>query len=182
LTRRTKSEYSFPAKSHFQEQIMTNLEFFLKRLQAETPAMLKVIRALPADKLDYRPHPRSRSAGELVAVLVGEAAASVEMCEKGLINWVDPKGATSSEAAAAEFERHQKRFVELLPKVDEATWGKKIPLLMDGKQVHESTFSGMCWELLFDAVHHRGQLSAYIRPMGGKVPSIYGPSADDPGM
>jgi len=34
---------------------------------------------------------------------------------------------------------------------------------------------------LFDIVHHRGQLSTYIRPMGGKVPSIYGPSADDAG-
>jgi uncharacterized damage-inducible protein DinB len=39
----------------------------------------------------------------------------------------------------------------------------------------------MLWGLLFDAVHHRGQLSAYIRPMGGKVPSIYGPSGDDAG-
>jgi uncharacterized damage-inducible protein DinB len=33
--------------------------------------------------------------------------------------------------------------------------------------------------VLFDAIHHRGQLSAYIRPMGGKVPAIYGPSADE---
>ena len=161
---------------------MTNRDFFLKRLESETPAMLKVIRALPADKLDYRPHPRSRSAGELVAVLVGEIAGAVEMCEKGEINWVDPTGAPSTEQAAAEYERWHKKLVEHLPKVDEATWGKKIPLLMGGEKVHESTFSGMCWELLFDAVHHRGQLSTYIRPMGGKVPSIYGPSADEPGM
>jgi len=35
---------------------------------------------------------------------------------------------------------------------------------------------------MFDAIHHRGQLSAYLRPMGAKVPSICGPSADDPGM
>ena len=37
------------------------------------------------------------------------------------------------------------------------------------------------WYLFFDAIHHRGQLSTYIRPMGGQVPSIYGPSGDDPG-
>jgi hypothetical protein len=37
------------------------------------------------------------------------------------------------------------------------------------------------WGFLFDEVHHRGQLSTYLRPMGGKVPSIHGPSADDPG-
>jgi uncharacterized damage-inducible protein DinB len=32
---------------------------------------------------------------------------------------------------------------------------------------------------LYDAVHHRGQLTTYLRPMGGKVPSIYGPSGDE---
>jgi uncharacterized damage-inducible protein DinB len=161
---------------------MTNRDFFIQRLEAETPAMLKVIRALPADKLDYRPHPRSRSAGELVAVLVAEVACLVEMCEKGEINWVDPKAATSTENAAADYERFQKKYEELLHKVDDATWDKHIPLLMDGKKVHGGSFSAMCWEMLFDAVHHRGQLSTYIRPMGGKVPSIYGPSADDMGM
>ncbi|HEV8385232.1 MAG TPA: DinB family protein [Candidatus Acidoferrales bacterium] len=162
--------------------MMTNRDFLIKRLEQETPAMVNVIRALPAGKLDYRPHPRSRSAGELVAVLVAEAAGCVEMCEKGEINWAEPKPATSGEQAAAEFERWQKKFVEHLRKVDDAMWDKHIPLLMDGKKVHGGSFSGMCWEMLFDAVHHRGQLSAYIRPMGGKVPSIYGPSADDPGM
>ena len=40
----------------------------------------------------------------------------------------------------------------------------------------------MLWGFLFDAIHHRGQLSSYLRPMGAKVPSIYGPSGDDPGM
>ncbi len=161
---------------------MINRGFFIERLEMETPAMVRVIRALPADKLDYRPHPKSRSAGELVAVLVAEVASSVEMCEKGEINWVEPKGATSTEQAAADYERLQKKFVEHLRNVDEATWNKKIPLLMGGQKVHEGTFAGMCWELIFDAVHHRGQLSTYIRPMGGKVPSIYGPSADDAGM
>ncbi len=162
---------------------MTNRDFFIKRLESETPAMLRVFRALPADKLEYRPHPRSRSAGELVAVLVAEAACCVEMCAKGEINWVEPKPATSPEQSATDYERFQKEFVEHLRKVDEATWdNKKIPMLMGGQKVHEGTLSGMSWEMLFDAVHHRGQLSVYIRPMGGKVPSIYGPSADDPGM
>ena len=39
----------------------------------------------------------------------------------------------------------------------------------------------LAWATLFDLIHHRGQLTMYIRPMGGKVPSVYGPSADDPG-
>ena len=46
----------------------------------------------------------------------------------------------------------------------------------------ETSLGDMLWGFLFDGIHHRGQLSTYLRPMGAKVPSIYGPSADDPGM
>ena len=53
---------------------------------------------------------------------------------------------------------------------------------MEGSPAWEDTISQMFWGFLFDAVHHRGQLSTYLRPMGGKVPSIYGPSADDTGQ
>ncbi len=52
---------------------------------------------------------------------------------------------------------------------------------MDGKVLWTDTLENMVWGFLFDMVHHRGQLTAYIRPMGGKVPAIYGPSADDMG-
>ena len=48
--------------------------------------------------------------------------------------------------------------------------------------IWEATLGDMLFGFLFDAIHHRGQLSIYVRLMaGGRVPSIYGPSADDPG-
>lgn len=161
---------------------MNNREFFLERWKAEQPATVRVFRALPADKLDYRPHPRSRSARELVALLVHEVEGSIEMCHQGDINWNPPAGFGRLEEMIADYERHQKTLGERLRNVDEATWKKNVRLLVGGEPVHENTFEGMCWELLLDTVHHRGQLSVYIRPMGGKVPSIYGPSADDMGM
>ena len=48
---------------------LSNREFFIHRWEQEYPAFVRVFKALPANRLDYRPHPRSRSAGELVAVL-----------------------------------------------------------------------------------------------------------------
>ena len=60
--------------------------------------------------------------------------------------------------------------------------GKQAKFLMGGAAVWEDAVGQMVWGMLFDAIHHRGQLSTYLRPMGGKVPSIYGPSADDPGQ
>jgi GMP synthase (glutamine-hydrolysing) len=50
--------------------------------------------------------------------------------------------------------------------------------LDEGKMVMEMPIGEFLWFILFDAIHHRGQLSAYIRPMGGSVPAIYGPSGD----
>ena len=54
--------------------------------------------------------------------------------------------------------------------------------MLNGKVRMEMPVSQFLWMFFFDAIHHRGQLSTYIRPMGGKVPSIYGPSGDDPDM
>lgn len=45
---------------------------------------------------------------------------------------------------------------------------------------NERPASPMAWSFLFDIVHHRGQITTYLRPMGSKVPQIYGPSGDEP--
>ena len=51
--------------------------------------------------------------------------------------------------------------------------------LVDGKVAWEAPLGDMLFGFLFDAIHHRGQLSVYLRLVGGKVPSIYGPSGDE---
>ena len=81
----------------------------------------------------------------------------------------------------AAYERNATAVTERLSQLDEAGWQKKGKFLMGGETAWETTIDGFVWGFLFDGVHHRGQLSTYLRPMGGKVPSIYGPSADDPG-
>ena len=66
--------------------------------------------------------------------------------------------------------------------MDEAAWDKPGRFVLNGETRMAMPVSGFLWMFFFDAIHHRGQLSTYIRPMGGKVPSIYGPSGDDPTM
>jgi uncharacterized damage-inducible protein DinB len=62
--------------------------------------------------------------------------------------------------------------------MDDAAWNKNGQFFSGGKMVSEQPIGRFLWMILFDAVHHRGQLTTYIRPMGGKVPPVYGPSAD----
>ena len=57
-------------------------------------------------------------------------------------------------------------------------WASEAKMSMGGKEVWKTTKGQFALGFLLDLIHHRGQLSVYIRPMGGKVPSIYGPSAD----
>lgn len=70
---------------------------------------------------------------------------------------------------------------ERLARLDEAGWQKKGAFLMDGGKWEESVANSV-WLLLFDAVRHHGRLSVYLRPMGCKVPSIYGPSTASTGQ
>ena len=160
---------------------MTNQEFFASRLRAEAPVFVKVLTALPAARADYRPHPRSRSAAELAWTLAGEAIGAVTLLDKHRADWSAPKADGDVAAAAAALDKAQAQVLERVARIDNAAWEREAEYVMDGHVAWRAPLGEMLWGLLFDAIHHRGQLSTYIRPMGGKVPSIYGPSADDPG-
>lgn len=161
---------------------MSNLEFCRSRRKAELPAFVRVLQALPQDRLDYRPDPKARTAAELAGVLVAEEAALVTLLDTGTIVWKEGPPPTSVVDLVAAFERNAAAVDERLAKLDDAGWEKKARFVMEGSPAWEDTIGQFLWGFLFDAVHHRGQLSTYLRPMGGKVPSIYGPSADDPGQ
>ncbi len=161
---------------------MTNLEFCLARRKAETPAFLRVLKAIPKNRTDYRPDPKSRTAAELAWLLAAEEAAIVDLLKEGVSEWREPKPPYDIDKVVAGFEMWSAEVNDRLEHLDEAAWDKKVRLLMAGGGAWEDTLGQMVWGFLFDAIHHRGQLSTYLRPMGGKVPSIYGPSADDPGQ
>ena len=160
---------------------MTNLEFCIARRKAELPAFVRVLKAVSPGRLDYRPDPKSRTAAELGWLLAAEEAGLVSLLDTGTIDWKEQKPPSSADEIVAAFERDAASVNERLERLDEAGWQKKGRFLMGGTAVWEDTVGEMVWGFLFDAIHHRGQLSTYLRPMGSKVPSIYGPSADDSG-
>ena len=80
------------------------------------------------------------------------------------------------------YERDYQIFATQLRSLDDDGWNHQAWLIEGDRDILlKNTVGGLLWIALFDFLHHRGQLSTYIRPMGGKVPSIYGPSADDEG-
>jgi DinB family protein len=156
-------------------------DYFQECVAAETPKFVRVLKAVPADKGDYRPHPRSTSAGDLVWLLASELRDACELIDSGKVDFVLRPAPAVPEAIAA-YERNAADLEQRLATVDDARWNGPARFLVNGQVAWETTLGDMLFGFLFDAIHHRGQLSTYLRPMGSKVPAIYGPSADDPGM
>jgi len=160
---------------------MTSLELCRKQRKQELAKFVNVLKALPPGRLDYRPDPKSRTAAEVAWLLAAEEVALVSLLERGVVEWKEEKPPARLEDIVAVFEKSATAANEKLDRLDEAGWEKKGRFLMGGAPAWEDTIEGFVWGFLFDEIHHRGQLTTYLRPMGGKVPSIYGPSADDPG-
>ena len=161
---------------------MNTREYYGQRFKAENPTFLRVLRAVPPDKAAYRPDPRSTSAAGLAWLLASEFGDACTIVDRREVDFVQrPEPATFQESIA-EYERNAEALEKRIATLDDAAWDGKARFLMNGAVAWETTLGDMLWGFLFDAIHHRGQLSSYLRPMGAKVPSIYGPSADDPGV
>jgi uncharacterized damage-inducible protein DinB len=149
---------------------MTNLEFCRARRKAELPAFVNVLKAVPQDRLDYRPDPKARTAQELAWVLAQEEAALISLLDTGTVQWKEEKPPASMAAIAAAYEKSAAAVNDRLANLDETGWEKKGKFLMGEGGAWEDSIGQFLWGFLFDAIHHRGQLSTYLRPMGSKVP------------
>lgn len=157
---------------------MTTREFFAKRFKAERGVFLNVIRALPNENLDYKPHERNSSAGAIAWFLVLELRTLVEMAKAHQMHWKPASNPNSVDAFAAEYEAAADGLENALRSVDDAKWEQNCEMYVNDKLFKTAPLGETLWDFFFDAIHHRGQLTAYLRPMGGKVPSTYGPTAD----
>ena len=113
----------------------------------------------------------------MVWTLTSELRACLDAVTKNRAEWTFQPPPPLNEMLEL-FERWSNELTDLVSKMDETSWTRVAQFYFNGKVVSEQPVGQFLWFILFDAIHHRGQLSAYLRPMGGTVPSIYGPSAD----
>ncbi len=156
-------------------------ELFAQRWESELPAFGRVLMAMPEEQLDYAPHERSTKAGNLGWQLAEEQRVLCDLLDTGVIDWKQrPRPATTAEIVKS-WDEATAELRKRIEKLDEASLAGPANFVLGDGNTWTDTIGNMLWGFLFDMVHHRGQLSAYLRPMGGKVPAIYGPSADDSG-
>ena len=161
---------------------MTNREFFLQRRSMECGMFEKVFNAVPGDQLDWKPEPKARAARELMGHLIGHEQDLDELLASGEIHHRNQVPFSDVAEAVALYRQACQDADAKLQAIDDATWDSGPGKFLVGDDViMEAPRRDMGWLLLCDSIHHRGQLSTYLRPMGSKVPAIYGPSADDDG-
>lgn len=158
---------------------MDHKSFFIDRWEKEAPATRKVISRIPEDKSDYRADPKARTAREIAWLIAREEASLVDGLEKGVFDWVEATCPAKVSQVIAEYEKQHDALTKRLRALPASRFEEKLPFMMDGKEVMRENGYDMAWGFLLDQIHHRGQLSTYLRPMGAKVPAIYGPSADE---
>ena len=158
---------------------MDEKELFMKFWEREAPATRKVISRIPQDKCDYKPEPKSRTALEIAWLIVMEEKVLAEGLEKGTVEWQDVQPPATVEDILATYDQNHDDFTKRLHALDHSIWEKEFRFVYGEYEISRGTGYHFGWEFLFDTVHHRGQLSTYLRPMGSTVPSIYGPSADE---
>jgi uncharacterized damage-inducible protein DinB len=158
---------------------MNNQGFFIATWKKEMPLTINCLRKIPEDKWNWRPHEKTRSAKQLLDHLTSHAEDLVEGVQTAVINHRVMTNYASVDDAVAAFEQQSQKLLELVAATSDEDWnGKNVPLLVFGNKVGEDTMSGMCWTFLHDIIHHRGQLSVYLRPMGAVNSYIYGPTAE----
>jgi uncharacterized damage-inducible protein DinB len=158
--------------------LVNNQTFLHQTMSAEFDRFHNVVAALPADKLDHRHDPRSRSAAELIRHLIGHFQDLSELVDDGVIHHrMEVPFATLDEALTL-LDRSAREACDKLSRITDDLWAQSADFNVGPRTIMTAPRQALAWMLFLDAVHHRGQLSTLIRPMGGKVPSIYGPSAD----
>lgn len=153
-------------------------EHFTSQFKKERRIFTNVIRALPNDKLDYKPHEKNSSAGDIAWFLVLELRTLVDLIRNLEHNWERPPTPKSVDALVTEYDKAADDMEKALSTTDDARWQQECKMYFGGKLMKAAPLGETIWDFFFDAIHHRGQLTAYLRPMGGKVPSTYGPTAD----
>jgi uncharacterized damage-inducible protein DinB len=153
---------------------MDEKSLFTQFWTAESKTTSRVLSRIP-DGSNYRPDPRSRTAREIAWQIVNEEMMIIDALEKGTAEWAPAEPPTTMTDMCGIYSRQSADIIRRLQALPASRW--EGTLVFFGS---ERPASPMAWSFLFDIVHHRGQITTYLRAMGSTVPQIYGPSADEP--
>ena len=146
-------------------------------LKSESRTTKSVLAAVPNANLDYRPDPSAKSANELIRHIASADNWFIKSVVDGAFapgSVKIPEDVTRPEEVLQWYENEYAKNFDAVTKMS----GEQLIQIMDFRGLFKNQAFGFLQAGLLHTIHHRGQLSTYLRPMGGKVPAIYGESYD----
>ncbi len=140
----------------------------------ESKTTRNVLARIP-ERSDYRPDPRSRTAKEIAWQIVCEEKMIIDALEQGKAEWAPPPIPATMNEVLTAYETQSATMPDRWNALPAERWQGDLEFFGNKRAA-----APMAWSFLFDIVHHRGQITTYLRPMGSTVPQIYGPSGDEP--
>jgi uncharacterized damage-inducible protein DinB len=162
-------------------------DFFLDELEREAAGTRKALQNVPEGRNDWKPHEKSMPLGYLAALVATMPAWIDFMVNRDELDVQSPGNAQFKPADWSKASELVQMFDDAMAKAratlqatDEEHLLKPWRFMMGGKVVSEQPRYVMIRDSMFNHMaHHRGQLTVYLRLNEAKVPSIYGPSADE---
>lgn len=158
----------------------------LPELQQEMAVTRRTLERLPEDKFDYKPHPKSFSLGDLaqhLAQLPVWGSMTLKTTDLDVSGPMPREPITTAAGILAKFDKNLADFTAALSAATDeallAPWSLKSGAKIHFTMPRLAVIRGM---VMNHTVHHRAQLGVYLRMLDVPVPSMYGPTADEPGM
>jgi uncharacterized damage-inducible protein DinB len=159
---------------------MSEKEEFLRTWEQEFQITLRVLKAMPEAHKELRPAPKSKTALELAWVFAAEERAGVAGVISGKIDFPRIAPPSTLHEVITLYEKAHREMYPRLQQLPEAALAGEMQFFTGPKQMGPMPKMAVLWLLLCDQIHHRGQFSVYLRLADARVPSIYGPTADEP--
>ena len=160
---------------------MTIADTIRADFEEEMPPTRKVIERVPSDRGEWRPHPKSFPTGHLAQLVSWMPGWLANMATQPKLDLATSPAYSfeSTDALLAAFDRNVHEARAALATLDDAKLGRSWSLVAGDKTLFSNTVGSSLRQTIRHLVHHRAQLTVYLRLLDIPVPATYGPSADD---
>lgn len=158
----------------------TEKDMYVQALESEFEITQRVLKAYPPEKCELKPAEKMKNARELGWMLVLNQLVVPLAIEGNLKPENFPPAPKTWNEVLTRFESAHRDTVARLKQVSDRDFNRTIKLPTGRNQISDVRVADALWMFLRDTTHHRGQFSVFLRIAGGRLPSIYGPTADEP--
>lgn len=169
----TATPHSVPATDTAKARLLRNFE-------REHATTLKVVRAFPGEQMSLRPNERCNTAQHLAWMFVLEERMMLRSLKGEQVLGAGMPAAPEWNEIVDELDRTGKEVIAELQNPQNANLAGTTKFFVAPKQMGDIPNETFVEFMIHDQIHHRGQFSIYVRLAGAKLPSIYGPTADEP--